>query len=146
MNKTLKIILICLGAVAALVAVGHGIVNRMAEKQIRETLANVPGVHIGFKDLDFSQMAGNVGLNDVEVELTDSTSKSPDIQASIDAIKLEGVRWRRLLKGEAQAKRLVIRKPEAKVTLPKKVKAQKKKVCLTVSQKCILVLMVLLIE
>ncbi len=127
MNKTLKIILICFAAVAALVAVGHGIVNRMAEKQIREALANVPGVRIGFKDLDFSLMAGNVGLNDVEVELTDSTGKSPDIQASIDAIKLEGVRWRRLLKGEAQAKRLVIRKPEAKVTLPKKAKAQKKK-------------------
>ena len=127
MNKTLKIILICFAAVAALVAVGHGIVNRMAEKQIREALANVPGVRIGFKDLDFSLMAGNVGLNDVEVELTDSTGKSPDIQASIDAIKLEGVRWRRLLKGEARAKRLVIRKPEAKVTLPKKAKAQKKK-------------------
>ena len=127
MNKTLKIILICIAAVTALVAVGHGIVNRLAESKIREALSDVPGARIGFKDLDFSLVAGNVGLNDVEVELIDSTGKGPDIQASIDAIKLEGVRWSKLLKGEARAKRLVIRKPEARVTLPKKAKAQKKK-------------------
>lgn len=126
MNKTLKIILICIATLLAVWAIGHMVIGRVAENKVRKALADIPGARIDFKDLEFSLAAGNLGLRDVEFELIDSTGKGPDIRARIDAIKLEGVQWRSLFRGEARAERLLIRKPETRLTLAKKTKGQKK--------------------
>ena len=55
----------------------------------------------------------------------DSHHTVPDVQGHIDAIRLERLRWRSLLKGEARLRRLVVRGPVARLVLPEK-SAEKK--------------------
>ena len=111
MNKTLKITLICVAAVLAVLLIGKTIVRHVAVKIVRAALENVPGARIQFQDLSFSLLAGNVGLRDVEFELSDSTVSGQKIEGSIHAIELEGIKLRRLLKGEARARCLLIKNP-----------------------------------
>ena len=120
MNKTLKITLICVAAVLAVLLIGKTIVRHVAVKNVRAALENVPGARIQFQDLSFSLLAGNVGLRDVEFELSDSTVSGQKIEGSIHAIELEGIKLRRLLKGEARARCLLIKKPVIRVTLDEK--------------------------
>gem|GEM_PF-4290525 len=62
-------------------------------------------------------LAGNLELKDIAFALRDSADTGAGIEGSIKTLKLEHVRWFRLLKGEARAKRLLIRKPAAQVVL-----------------------------
>lgn len=120
MNKTLKKVLIVLAVVAAVFAVGGVIVNRVAESKLRSALSGIPGVKIDFGRLHLSLLAGNLELKDVEIALRDSTGKSLELEGRMEALGLERLRWRSLLKGEAHARRLLIRGPEARLVLPQK--------------------------
>lgn len=117
MNKTLRITLICIAAAVAVWAAGHIVIDHVAQNRIRKALADIPGARVQFKDLDFSLVGGNLGLSDVEFELSDPEGLRPDIHTRIAAIKLEGLRWRSLFRGEASARRLLIRSPRVRVML-----------------------------
>jgi hypothetical protein len=119
--KILKKILICVLIVLAVLAVGHLVLNAIAARDLRTALADVPGARLDFKRVNISLLAGNLEICDVDVTLRDSTDNtSPEIEGHVDAIKLERVRWSRLFKGEAHAKRLLIRGPQARIVLPAK--------------------------
>ena len=107
--KTVK--RICLfGAIAlGVVAIVHFVPGFIAKNKLRAALKDIPGVQIDFKKLDLSLVAGNLVIRDIDVAFRDSTHAGPDITGSIDAIKLEGLRWFKLLHGEALARRLVVR-------------------------------------
>lgn len=126
MNKTLKTTLICVAAVLALFFIGKAVVRHIAVKNVREALSEVPGARIQFQDLSFSLLAGNVGLRGVEFDISDSTVSGQKIQGHIHAIELEGVRLRKLLKGEARARRLLVKEPQVQVTLDQNAPQQEK--------------------
>ncbi|MBR4739791.1 MAG: hypothetical protein IK074_01345 [Bacteroidales bacterium] len=107
--KTVRKICLIIAIVLAVLAVGGFVLSRIAQNRLRAVLATIPGGQIDFKTLHLSVIAGNVEVRDVEVALRDSTNAGPDINASMDAIRLEGVRWFKLLHGEALARRLVVR-------------------------------------
>lgn len=119
-KKLIKVICICVVILAALLAVGTIVVNKMAGRQLRSALSGIPGVKIDFKEVNLSLLAGNLELKDVEIALQDSTETSPAVEGHIKAIKLEGVNLAALAKGEARARCLLIKEPHAQVVLPKK--------------------------
>lgn len=119
-KKLIKVICICVVILAALLAVGTIVVNKMAGRQLRSALSGIPGVKIDFKEVNLSLLAGNLELKDVEIALQDSTETSPAVEGHIKAIKLEGVNLAALAKGEARARCLLIKGPHAQVVLPKK--------------------------
>ena len=119
-SKALKVICLCVVIVAAVLAIGGIVVNKVAESKLRSALANVPGVKIDFKSVNLALLAGNLELTGVEVALPDTTGTGLSVEGRIDAIKLEGVDLGGLLKGEARADRLLIKGPQAQVVLPKK--------------------------
>lgn len=126
-SKALKVICLCVVIVAAVLAIGGIVVNKVAGNKLRSALANVPGVKIDFKGLNLSLLAGNLELTGVEVALPDTTGTGLSVEGRIDAIKLEGVDLGGLLKGEARAKCLLIKGPQAQVVLPKKEAKKEKK-------------------
>ena len=119
-SKALKVICLCVVIVAAVLAIGGIVVNKVAESKLRSALANVPGVKIDFKSVNLALLAGNLELTGVEVALPDTTGTGLSVEGRIDAIKLDGVDLAGLLKGEARADRLLIKGPQAQVVLPKK--------------------------
>ena len=126
-SKALKVICLCVVIVAAVLAIGGIVVNKVAGNKLRSALANVPGVKIDFEGLNLSLLAGNLELTGVEVALPDTTGTGISVEGRIDAIKLEGVDLSGLLKGEARAKCLLIKGPQAQVVLPKKEAKKEKK-------------------
>ena len=125
-NKTLKKALLCIVIVVAFFAVCDLILSRIATGQLRKALSDVPGAQIEFKKVNLALLAGNLAVEGVEITLIDSTLSEPLVEGRIEVIKLEGMSLLRLLKGEAHARRLLIRGPEAKLVLPPK-QAQKNK-------------------
>lgn len=113
-------ILIGLALVTALFTVGNYILDSIAERKLRAALAEIPAAPVSFGQLHISLMAGNVELREVTLSQRDSTGGLTDIQGKIGLIRLEGLRWFKLFHGEARAKRLLIRSPEAKLVLPSK--------------------------
>jgi len=124
-NKIIKRVLIGLAIVVAVVAVGSVVVSRIASKKLHTALADIPGARIDFKGVSFSPILGNLEFRDVEIAITDSTHVGPDIEGSIEAIKLERLSWKSLTHGEASAKRLVIREPVVQIALSGKKAAKK---------------------
>ena len=126
-SKALKVVCICVVVLAAILAVCGLVVDKVAANKLRSALADVPGVKIDFKDLDLALLSGSLELEDVEIALQDSTGTAPAVEGRIEAIKLEGVALRSLMKGEARARLLLIKGPHAQVVLPKQQKAKKEK-------------------
>lgn len=126
-NKTLKKALLCIVIVVAFFAVCDLILSRIATGQLRKALSDIPGAQIEFKKVNLALLAGNLAVEGVEITLIDSTLSEPLVEGRIEVIKLEGMSLLRLLKGEAHARRLLIRGPEAKLVLPPKQAAKKKK-------------------
>ena len=131
--KAIKIVLICLLAVAAALAIGVTTLSRVAQKKIRTALADIPGARIDFKAVYLLPVSGFAELQDVDFIISDTlgaapdapSAPTPDIQGHIEAIKLEGISWKKLLKGEASANHLVVESPTARIVL-KEAKAQSK--------------------
>ena len=126
-KKFLKKALLCLVIVVAFFAVCDLVLSSIATGQLRKALANVPGVQIDFKRVSLTLLAGNLSVEGVELALVDSTLSEPLVEGRIEAIKLEGMSLFHLLKGEAHARRLLIRGPEARLTLPPKQAAKARK-------------------
>ncbi|MCR4566373.1 MAG: hypothetical protein K5651_09850 [Bacteroidales bacterium] len=126
-NKTLKKALLCIVIVVAFFAVCDLILIRIATGQLRKALADIPGAQIDFKKVNLALLAGNLAVEGVEITLIDSTLSEPLVEGRIEVIKLEGMSLLRLLKGEAHARRLLIRGPEAKLILPPKQAAKARK-------------------
>ena len=126
-NKTLKKALLCIVIVVAFFAVCDLLLSRIATGQLRKALADIPGAQIEFKKVNLALLAGNLAVEGVEITLIDSTLSEPLVEGRIEVIKLEGMSLLRLLKGEAHARRLLIRGPEAKLTLPPKQAAKARK-------------------
>ena len=101
----------------AILAVGGLVLGRVAENKLHAALAGIPGARIDFKKVNLSPILGNLEFRDVEFALSDSTDAGPDIEGSIESIKLENLSWRSLMHGEASAKRLLIRAPLAQMVL-----------------------------
>ncbi len=112
-----KLIIGILVAVAVL-AVGGFVLTRVAEKKLHAALDGIPGAQIDFRKASLSPILGNLEFRDIKITLKDSTNTGPDVHGSIEAIKLENLSWRSMLKGEAEIKRLVIRGPMAQLVLP----------------------------
>ncbi|MBP5539650.1 MAG: hypothetical protein J6X69_07530, partial [Bacteroidales bacterium] len=126
-NKTLKKALLCLVIVVAFFTICDLVLSRIASGQLRKALADIPGAQIDFKRVSLTLLAGNLSVEGVELALVDNTLADPLVEGRIEAIKLEGMSLFRLLKGEAHARRLLIRGPEARLTLPPKKAAKTKK-------------------
>ena len=120
-----KVLIGILVAVAVLV-VGGIVTTKVAERKLHKALADIPGAQIDFRKASLSPILGNLEFRDIKITLKDSTNTGPDVQGSIDAIKLEQLSWRRLMKGEAHAKSLVIRGPMAQLVLPPAKPAEEK--------------------
>lgn len=120
-----KLLIGILVAVAVLV-VGGIVTTKVAERKLHKALADIPGAQIDFRKASLSPILGNLEFRDIKITLKDSTNTGPDVQGSIDAIKLEQLSWRRLMKGEAHAKSLVIRGPMAQLVLPPAKPAEEK--------------------
>lgn len=103
--------------VFAVVAFCGVAVNVIAGKKLRSALAGLPGARVEFKKASVSLIGGNVELRDVDFALTDSTGVTPDVKGHVKALRLERIRWFRLLKGEADAGRLLIREPDVRLVL-----------------------------
>ncbi|MBQ9194275.1 MAG: hypothetical protein IJ152_01335 [Bacteroidales bacterium] len=112
-----KSFFIGVAAAVAVVAIGGVAVNGIAGKKLRSALADIPGARVDFKKASVSLIGGNVELRDVDFALTDSTGVSPGVKGHVKALRLERVRWFRLLRGEADAGRLLIREPEVQLVL-----------------------------
>lgn len=117
MQELHKKILIWAAALIAGFALCGGIINLVAKQQLRAALADMPGAQITIGKVHLSLLAGNVELEDVAFALRDTAGAGPDIEANIKSLKLQHIRWFRLFKGEAGARRLLIREPVAKVLL-----------------------------
>ena len=102
---------------AVILASIGGILNIVARQQLKSALNAIPGTEVQIGRVHRSLLAGNVTLKDVTFALRDTTDAGPDIEGNIQSIKLQHVRWFRLFKGEACAKRLLIREPVAQVLL-----------------------------
>ncbi len=126
-SKALRVLCICVFVVAAILAICVMVVDKVAASKLRSALADVPGVKVDFKDLDLSLLGGNLELEDVDVALQDTTGTGLSVEGRIEAIKLEGVQLAGLLKGEARARRLLIKGPNAQVVLPKESAKKEKK-------------------
>lgn len=126
-SKALKVICLCVVIVAAIVAICGLVVDKVAANKLRSALADIPGVQIDFKSLDLSLLSGSLEVKGVEIALQDSTGTGPAVEGQIEAVKLEGVDLAALAKGEARARRLLIRGPEAQVVLPKKAAKKEEK-------------------
>jgi hypothetical protein len=126
-SKALKVVCVCVVIVAVIWAFGGVIVNRVASNKLHSALANVPGVKIDFKGLNLSLLGGNLELTGVEVALPDTTGSGLSVEGQIDVIKLEGVDLKGLMKGDARAKLLLIKGPQAQVVLPKQTAKNEKK-------------------
>lgn len=125
-DRIIKKALLCLIIVGAFFTISDLILSRIAAGQLRTALSDIPGAQITFKKVKLTLLAGNLEIRGVEMALRDSTNVGPEIEGRIDAVKLEGMSLFHLFKGEAHARRLFIRGPEAKLVLPPK-KAQKAK-------------------
>ena len=125
-KKTLKKMLLCLVIAVAFFTICDMVLSRIATGQLRKALSDIPGAQIEFKKVNLALLAGNLAVEGVEITLTDSTLSEPLVEGRIEVIKLEGMSLLRVLKGEAHARRLLIRGPEAKLVLPPK-QAQKNK-------------------
>jgi len=123
-KKTIKRIAIGVIIVLAVCVLGKVAVKGVAQHQLRAALADIPGSHITFKGLRLNLLAGNAELRDVEVELQDTTLMGLDLKGKIEAIRLEKVSWSSLPKGEASAKRLLIKGPQANLLLTGKASGQ----------------------
>ena len=88
-NKIVKRVLIGVAIVVAVVAVGGMVLSRVASKKLHTALADIPGVRIDFKGMNFSPILGNLEFRDVEIAIQDSTNAGPQIEGRIEAIKLE---------------------------------------------------------
>lgn len=119
LNKGKKIALIWAASVLGGFLLFGCIVNIVARHQLRAALANIPGAEVRIDKIHLSLLAGNLELKDVAFAVKDTSGAGPNIQASVAAVKLKHIHWFRLLKGEAQADKLLIQKPEARVTLKK---------------------------
>lgn len=102
----------------AVLAIGAYALTRIAEQKLHKALADIPGAQIEFKKVSLSPILGNLEFRDVEFTLRDSTHAVPDVQGHIEAISLEKLRWRSFVKGEAHARRLLVRGPVARLVLP----------------------------
>jgi len=112
-KKTRKVLLW-----TAVILVGVGfLINIVARQQLRSALNAIPGAEVQVSRVHLSLLAGNVNLRDVAFTLRDTTDAGPDIEGNIQSLKLQHVRWFRLFKGEARAKRLLIREPVARILL-----------------------------
>ena len=114
----MKKLLIGILVAVAVLAVGGIVTTKVAEQKLHKALADIPGAQIDFRKASLSPILGNLEFRDIKITLKDSTNTGPDVQSNIDAIKLEQLSWRRLMKGEAHAKSLVIRGPMAQLILP----------------------------
>ena len=95
-------------SVVAVLAVLGIVAGRVAEKRIRTSLSSIPGAEINPGKLHVSVFPGNIELKDVEFATHDSTKAGPDIQGSVKALKLNGLRWRKLHKKEISFSELKI--------------------------------------
>ena len=117
LSKGKKKALIWTVSILAGVVLCGGIVNAVAKRQIRLALANIPGAEVYIDRIHLSLLAGNVELKNVAFALRDTTDAGPDIEGNVASVQLKRVHWSRLVKGEARADRLFIRKPDARVLL-----------------------------
>lgn len=102
----------------AVILAGVGfLINMVARQQLKSALNAIPGAEVQVSRVHLSLLAGNVHLRDVAFTLRDTTDAGPDIEGNIQSLKLQHVRWFRLFKGEARAKRLLIREPVARILL-----------------------------
>ncbi len=122
----MKKLLIGILVAVAVLAVGGIVTTKVAEHKLHKALADIPGAQIDFRKASLSPILGNLEFRDIKITLKDSTQAGPDVQGSIEAIKLEQLSWRRLMKGEAHAKSLVIRGPMAQLVLPPAKPAEEK--------------------
>ena len=112
-----KSFFIGVAAAVAVVAIGSVAVNGIAGKKLRSALADIPGARVDFKKASVSLIGGNVELREVDFALADSTGVSPEVKGHVKALRLERVRWFRLLRGEADARCLLIREPDVQLVL-----------------------------
>lgn len=110
MKKSTKILVVIVAIIASIIAVCHISLDSVAEKELHAALSNTPDAKIDFRNLSFSLIGGIVQLQGVEVE-------KDSIKAYVEAIKLEGISWKSLMRGEASAKRLLIKGPSAKIVI-----------------------------
>lgn len=85
-------------AIVALVSVA---VNRIAEKEIRHSMANAPGAKVNAGKVHFSLLKGTLEMKDLELTMQDSTGKFPDVHGTIEALKLKKLRWIGLFQHQA---------------------------------------------
>ena len=116
-SKTKRNVLLTMGIVVAVIGIGRIAMGCVAKHELRKALAGIPDAQIEFKGFHFSLLSGNLELRHVEIERSDSTDAGPGIHGRIEAIRLERVRWSGLFRGEASAKRLLIRGPRARLVL-----------------------------
>lgn len=104
-------------ALAAGFVLCGGFLSLVAKQQLKTALNTIPGAEVQVGSVHLSLLAGNVELKDVAFALRDTTDAGPDIEGSIQSLRLQHVRWFRLRKGEARADRLLLREPVARVLL-----------------------------
>ena len=125
MTKTVKKTCMWIAIVVAVLFVCGLVINGIAGAQLRKVLSGVPGGQIDFSRVHVSLLGGNVEVKDVSVTLEDSTENH--IEGFVKTIRLEKIRWADLAKGEAYAKRLIVKDGKIGMQNPKnsmKVSAQ----------------------
>lgn len=105
-------------AVAVVVLIMGGFaLTRIAENKLHQALDVIPGARIEFKKVSLSPILGNLEFQDIEMELPDSVLEIANLVGTIESIKLERLSWMDLVRGQAHARRLLIRGPQAQVVL-----------------------------
>lgn len=125
MTKTVKKTCMWIAIVVAVLFVCGLVINGIAGVQLRKVLSGVPGGQIDFGRVHVALLRGNVEVKDVSVMLDDSTENH--IEGFVKSIRLEKILWTDLTKGEALAKRLVVKDGKIGMHNPKnsmKVSAQ----------------------
>lgn len=114
-----KIKSVCLWAavVTAILILCGLVLNLVARNELRSGLAQIPGARIDVGKVSLSLLRGNLEFRDVEINLPDSVLTIADIKGKIESVKLERFNWLGLMRGEARARRLLVRGPEAQVVL-----------------------------
>ncbi len=125
-KRLVRIALVSIVSIGLLFATGDGIVSRVAQQKLKTVLAEVPDARIDFKKLHIALLPGYLVIRDVQFNTLDSTGTgSPGIEASIDEIRLERVRWlRALLNADAHTDRLVLHHPKLRVVLAEDAKGK----------------------
>ena len=117
-KKILRKVLLWIASAVAVLVIGALALMRIAEHKLHTALADIPGMQLDFKKAKLSPVLGNLEFRDIAFTLRDTTAASPEIEARIEAIELERLSWRSLIRGEASAQALLIREPKVRLQLP----------------------------